>query len=289
MNKGTLLVIDCNNLAHRARHVIGELAFKGESTGVIFGFLKQLFHITKEIRPTHFVFAWDSRQSFRKQIYKEYKANRITAPEDKEALEDAFRQFELLKKQILPSLGFTNIYEFHGYEADDIVASAVKQARGNFQQIIIVSSDSDLLQCLSPSVSIYTPTSKSFYTQKDFETDKDISVSQWASVKAIAGCSSDNVPGIKGVGEKTAILYLNGLLSDQSKKYKEIVSWKYTEDGNISEEYRRNMRLVRLPFKNIPELKIEKHTFDLQGFKKMCRQYGFKSWETDTDWEAYFE
>src|SRR6056297_1671760 len=259
-----LLVIDCNYLAHRARFTTGPLSYKGQPTGVIFGFLNQLFSIGKEVMPENIIFTWDSRKSKRRRILPEYKMNRKQNDEgpDQEML-DAFHQFALLRKEILPGLGFKNNWMQPGYEADDLIAVCCSPERS----AVIASSDHDLLQLLSKQTCIYNLGRKEYYTKDKFVNEYGIKPKQWIEVKKIAGCSGDNVPGVPGVGEKTAIKYLRGELNPDTKTYQKI------EQGRKIIE--RNEDLVSLPFPGTKGRLILPNVFDVGSLKSVCRQFGF--------------
>jgi len=274
-----LLVIDCNYLAHRARFTTGPLSYKGQPTGVIFGFLNQLFSIGKEVMPENIIFTWDSRKSKRRRILPEYKMNRKQNDEgpDQEML-DAFHQFALLRKEILPGLGFKNNWMQPGYEADDLIAVCCSPERS----AVIASSDDDLLQLLSKQTCIYNLGRKEYYTKDKFVNEYGIKPKQWIEVKKIAGCSGDNVPGVPGVGEKTAIKYLRGELNPDTKTYQKI------EQGRKIIE--RNEDLVSLPFPGTKGRLILPNVFDVGSLKSVCRQFGFTKMTNNLDdWKVVFE
>ena len=275
-----LLIIDCNYLCHRARFSTGPLSYKGQATGVIFGFLNQLFTIGKETIPKNIIFTWDSRQSKRKRILPEYKGNRKKQDDDSEEdLEATFRQFHMLRKELLPNLGFKNNWRQVGYEADDLIAE-ICFTRPE-EQIVIASSDNDLLQLLTKQVSIYNLGRKAFYTEQKFIEEYGIKPSQWVEVKKIAGCSSDNVPGIPGVGEKTAIKYLKGELKSNTKTFQKI-----QQGANV---IIRNDKLVKLPFQGTKIDDIKDQSFATQELKWICKHFGFtKMINKLDDWEVLF-
>ena len=128
---------------------------------------------------------------------------------EKEEWEIAFDQFKQLRKRILPRIGFNNNHLQTGYEADDLIAKYVKD---NAEELVIASADNDLLQLLYFADFLNLSKNK-LITSKSFFSEYGILPAQWGMVKQIAGCSSDNVKGIQGVGEITAIKYLKGELS----------------------------------------------------------------------------
>ncbi len=211
-----IIILDANNICHIAKHTIKDLSYKGEDVGIIFGFLRQIFYLSNKFKTDKFIFAWDSGKSFRKSIYPEYKAKRKErlegAPIDEKR---AFKQFFIIRKEVLPAIGFKNNFILTGYEADDIIGSIIKN--NSSIEFLIVSTDSDLYQLLSSHVRIYNSRKKEIYTSLDFFKEWEILPHRWIEIKAISGCNSDGIEGIKGVGEKTACKYLKGGLNKKSK------------------------------------------------------------------------
>jgi DNA polymerase-1 len=264
------LLIDSNFLCHQAKHSMGDLDFESQKTGIIFGFLRQLLKLSQLYPKSDFIFCWDSKTSLRKKIYPEYKANRKKekSDEEKEADSIAYAQFELIKTYVLPEIGYRNIFEYEGFESDDIFARIIYTTSDDF---VIVTSDEDIYQLLFDSVKIYNPGKKKEYTLWDFQNEYGISPEFWFDVKAIAGCVSDNVKGIAGVGAKTAIKYLTNQLDVLSTKFQAIES----EEGQVL--IKRNYRLVRLPYKSTPKSKFGKDGLSLDKFMTVCQRYGFYS------------
>lgn len=255
----------------------GPLHYKGQPTGVIFGFLNQLFTIAQQTRPDQIVFAWDSRKSKRRLRYPFYKVrNKDRNDED---LQAAFAQFIKLRTSILPKLGFLNNVLSTGYEADDIIA---KVAEDNTRvHITIVSSDADLYQLLNRTTEIYNPNKKSVYTDKDFQQEYGIQPKQWAEVKSIAGCATDKVPGVYGVAETTAVNFLKGNLKKNSLKRKMI-----QENSSIIE---RNRWLVTLPLPGTPPVTLKQNKFNVAELQKLCKELNFKSYRLRVDdWGIFF-
>lgn len=279
-----ILIIDSSSLAHRVKHSLKNLSHEATYTGIIYGFFNSLLHIMKKTETNKLVFTFDSASYFRKNIYSGYKIKN----NDKELSEDekllnqrCYDQINLLYEEIIPTLGFNNIYKQDGLEADDIIASiAIMNKNAN---LIIVSNDEDLYQLLD-----YADMYKSkhgIYTKDDFIKDHNIEPSEWWKVKAIAGCKSDKVPGVEGVAEKTAIKYLNNELKFDSKAYKEI---KKQQDM-----IKRNKKLVKLPFAGTKKIKlVPQNRMYLSNFISICQKYNLKSYlqsEKLAVWTAYLE
>ena len=277
------LVIDCNSICHMAKHSMGGLSYESQKVGVIFGFLRQLLKLSKLYNTNKFIFCWDSQTSLRKNIFPEYKNNRHKdkTPEDIEFDTLIYGQFNMLKKEIIPQMGFKNNFEFEGFEADDVIAEVVMSHPN--RKFVIASTDSDLFQLLFHNeVTLYQLMSKKEITYNDIEQLYGVTPDTWAKVKAISGCVTDNVPGITGVGEKTAIKYLNNQLKHTTKAYQAI--------KNGQEIIDRNINLVLLPFQGTPETKLQKDTPNFPQFIQVCRQYGFESFLRNDEignWEKY--
>lgn len=283
LNSQVSLLLDCNGICHALHHTMGDLSHNGQETGIIFGFLLQLFSLQKRFHPHRWVFAWDSRESLRRKIDPEYKANRKVSqndPGEKLRWENTFAQFDCLREKILPMLGFARgVLYLSGYEADDLIAGAVELMDG---KKIIISQDHDLYQLLQPNCSIYNTKMRAMFTEQDFWNRYGVASEQWVDVKAIAGCPGDNVKGIPRVGEGTAIKYLRGELSKSSKTYDAIV-------GNWSQVV-LNRQLVRLPFMGCQSILREQYEslskngalrMSEEGFQTVCKQYGFDSFLVD--------
>ena len=266
------LLIDSNAICYQAKFSMKDMDFESQATGVIFGFLRQLLKLSQLYPKSDFIFCWDSQSSLREKIYPLYKANRkkVKTEEEKEVDSIAYAQFDLIKEKILPEIGYRNIFEYDGYESDDIFAQIVYNYYDD-HEIVIATADEDIYQLLFDNVWIYNVSKKKEYDEVSFNMEYGIFPEDWVDVKAMAGCTSDNVKGIVGVGEKTAIKYLNRGLSKDSKLYEKIVSDKGKEI------IRRNLKLVRLPYKGTPKPKFTKDQLSLDKFMTICQRYGFQS------------
>jgi DNA polymerase-1 len=199
----TLALIDGNSIAYRAFYALPEdLATKsGQVTNAVFGFTRMLIRLMKDHHPEGVAVAWDvSRQTFRTESYPEYKANRDKAP-------DHFRSQLPLIDEVLDSLHITQLRQ-EGYEADDIIASLARQAVTDGWDVLIVTGDRDAFQLVGDDVKVlYTRRGISDTVLADdawIEDKYGISPSQYVEYAALRGDNSDNLPGVPGVGEKTA-------------------------------------------------------------------------------------
>jgi len=271
------IILDCNYLCHRAKHTTGDLSFGGSATGVIYGFLKSLSGFQDLFRTSNFVFCWDSKTSKRKEIYPEYKANRDKKEYTDEEIEfdRAFRkQMKKLRTTYLPMIGFRNVFVQRGYESDDVIASICEHLDER-EEAIIITSDKDLYQCICSNVSFYNPQTNKHLTLQGFKKQYGIHPHEWATMKSIAGCTTDNIKGIKGVGEKIAIKYLKGGLSE-GKKYFDIVDSLYHPNGKIT-LFDENWVLVKLPFAGTKQFKLRRDKLSEAGWKRVVELLGMKS------------
>ncbi|MFZ0013903.1 MAG: DNA polymerase I, partial [Acidimicrobiia bacterium] len=199
----TLALIDGNSIAYRAFYALPEdLATKsGQVTNAVFGFTRMLIRLIKDFHPEGVAVAWDvSRQTFRTESYPEYKANRDKAP-------DHFRSQLPLIDEVLDSLHIVQLRR-EGYEADDIIASLTRQATDDGWDVLIVTGDRDAFQLVGGPVKVlYTRRgiSDTVLADETWITEKyGVTPAQYVEYAALRGDNSDNLPGVPGVGEKTA-------------------------------------------------------------------------------------
>ena len=204
-------LIDGSGYIFRAYYALPPLTRKSDGlpTGAVSGFCSMLFKLLEDSKsnqnlqkPTHFAVIFDSaRKTFRNEIYSDYKANRAEAPDD------LAPQFDYIRKSVLafnlPSLELIN------YEADDLIATYVEMILKEGAKVTIVSSDKDLMQLYKKNVRIYDPMKNKFISEEDIKNKFGVVASKVIDVQALAGDSSDNVPGVPGIGVKTAAELIN--------------------------------------------------------------------------------
>lgn len=271
--KKTWLVLDSHFLCHRAFHTDKHLSWGGRPTGVTFGFLKSITSLKDEVHTDRVAFCFEHPLLFRRGIYPNYKKRRNAVQrtdEEKVLYQGLITQISELQKKYLPKIGFKNIFSIRGMESDDIMAK-IAQDLPDDEEAILVTSDLDLLQCLKPNVSIYSPQKKRILTQEWFEREYKIRPSQWALVKAIAGCNSDEVRGIEGVGEITALRYLRGELSTSSNAYQSIKS------APSRAIVRLNRKLVQLPYDGCPPVHLQEDNVTREAWLEVCKSLGMRS------------
>lgn len=265
------IILDCHSVGWTSAYAMTGLQHEGQDTNVIFGFFKTLLDADRFIEtPATVIFCWDSHQSRRKMLFPGYKAGRqekVYDAKDEAIRKSTMQQIFLIRDEIVPQLGFNNSFLKTGFEADDIVACVANMEL--FDEQLIISTDNDLLQLLSDKTSIYSPKTSAYTTKQSFTDKYEIPPSKWAAVKAMAGCSSDDVPGISGVGEKGAIDFILNRLPI-GKKLEKI------EKGLRTPEYLRDRRLVTLPYAPL-EFDIVQDNIRARAFFDMCKQYNLLS------------
>ncbi len=279
-----MIGIDSSSLAHRVKHTLKGIGTEFYDTGVMFGFMMKMYQLAKKFNTNRFFFAFDSDRNkyYRKKIYPDYKVKpqKEITEEDLILNKTCYKQLNILGKEILPAIGFKNIFRKKGYEADDIIANIVLN-HSDKHKFLIHSNDEDLYQLLNHA-DIFKANNK-LYTKKDFIEEYDIEPEYWADVKSIAGCSSDRIPGVFGIGEKKAISYL------QDKCTPKIKSKIQNEEKNI----KMYKQLTELPMKDMKPIKLKyDEVLDLGGFIDVCTRYNFNSFMDNgrlEDWTVVFE
>jgi len=273
----TWLILDTDYLCHRARWSMKDLSWKGAATGVVYGVLQSVLHLQERFQTDKIAFCFDSHVSKRREIYPAYKANhknRQPMTEEEEAFEKEYRrQVVKLRKEYLPEIGFRNVFWQSGYESDDLMAAICQNYYSHYRAdpMIIITADQDLFQWIRGNVNIYNPQKRELWTLQTFYKRYGIKPQSWVSVKCLAGCPSDNIKGVRGIGEKTAILYMSGRLSENTKAYKRIRSWIQTKEA------RTTALIVELPFPGTIIPKLQKNEISTEGWDSVCRKLGFKS------------
>lgn len=265
------LIIDSNYICYRAAFAMVGLSHRDQATGVIFGFFQELLRLATRFDTNKFIFCFDSKTSIRKKAYPGYKKRgEDKSPEIGKALRVGFPQFDILRETALSEFGFKNIFMQEGLEADDLIADIVMRKYAWKDKPIVVSSDEDLYQLLA-YCDMYKVQTKQLYTQNDLWEEYCVTPIKWPFVKALAGCTSDTVGGIEGIGPHTAIKYLNGYLKN-GKKYEAIMQYK-------DEIMKRNLPLVRLPHKLTVPVKLAAvpEIFPYGKFVELCNRYDFMS------------
>ena len=256
-----LYLIDGSGFIFRAYHAIRPLNRPdGTPVNAVSGFCNMLFKLLRDLddakRPSHLAVIFDAgRKTFRNDIYPEYKAHRPPAPDD------LIPQFKIIREAVeafnLPSI------QLEGYEADDIIATYAKRAEAQGDRVTIVSSDKDLMQLVSDKIDMFDSMKNRFIGAEEVAEKFGLGPDKVIEIQALAGDSSDNVPGVPGIGVKTAALLLEeyGDLDTLLERASEIKQNKRRENLiEFADLARVSRELVTLA-QDVPDLP------ELDGFK----------------------
>ncbi|MCP2280603.1 DNA polymerase I [Nocardia amikacinitolerans] len=240
-DRPTLLLLDGHSLAYRAFFALPAENFKtvtGQTTNAVYGFTAMLINLLRDEKPTHVAAAFDvSRKTFRTEAYPEYKANRSQTP-------DEFRGQVELTKDVLGALGIP-VMAIDGFEADDVIATITTQARAEGFRVLIVTGDRDSIQLVDDEVTVLYPrkgvSDLTRFTPDEVMAKYGLTPNQYPDYAALRGDPSDNLPGIPGVGEKTAAKWIReyGDLATLVEKVDQV-------KGKVGDALRANLSSVVL-------------------------------------------
>jgi DNA polymerase-1 len=243
MTSQTLYLLDISSYIYRAFHAIpGLVNSQGLPTNAAFGVTSMLLKVLRERQPQYLALAFDSKApTFRHRDYPEYKAHRPPMPDD------LARQLPYIQK-IIQGLNLPRL-EMAGFEADDLIATLVRRARAQGLKVEIVSGDKDLLPLVQAGVVMWDPMKNLRFDPEAIEEKYGVSPVELVEVKALAGDPSDNIPGVPGIGEKTALKLitrfhtLDNLLGHLGEIKEKGLRAKLTEHADLA---RLSRRLVLL-------------------------------------------
>lgn len=277
-----ILILDSNSLMNRAFYAIPALSNnEGVYTNAIYGFTNMLFKLQSEIKPEFIVAAFDkSAPTFRHREFTEYKAGRKKMPNELGG------QFPLIK-EILTNLG-VDIYEQDGFEADDVIGTIAKKAAEKGIEVYIVTGDKDAFQLADDNINvIFTKkgvTETIVYNKESFQNEFGVSPIQFIDVKALMGDKSDNIPGVPGVGEKTAFKLIQsfGSLEEVLNNIDKVSGNKLKENLNeYKEQAVFSKRLATIVTDAPVELSLENNENfnkgDMVELKKILLKLGLKT------------
>lgn len=282
----TWVLIDVSFLAYRALYSVGHMEHGDIPTGVAFGFFHQLHSVCTDpkVRSNKVMLFFDSKKSFRSDVYPDYKKKRRDdrTVEEKERIHAMWKQMKVLRRDVLPAIGIRCRGQ-RGLESDDLLAHASSLLKKKGERGVLITSDGDLYQCIHSACHWYDPQRRTYYNPQTFKVKKGIDPARWGDVKALGGCSSDNVAGIPGVGERTAIKYLLGELPMRYQAAQKIAS----ENGRKIEK--RNRELVVLPHHKTKPFDLEAPAYDVDAFFAICEEYGLRTFlERRKRWKSFF-
>ena len=259
-----LLLLDGHSLAYRAFFALPVDNFStstGQPTNAVYGFTSMLINTLRDEKPTHIAVAFDvSRQTFRTEIFPEYKATRSASPVEFKGQVDLLRE-------VLAAMGITALSR-EGYEADDIIATLATQARDQDFDVYILTGDRDTFQLVDDHTTVLYPrkgvSDLARMNPAAIEEKYGLTPGQYPDFAALRGDPSDNLPGIPGVGEKTATKWIQefGSLGDLIDRADEV-------SGKVGESLRANVAQVLLNrdltqlIKDVP-LGVDIHSFDIK-------------------------
>ena len=277
-----LVIIDGKSVFYRGYYAMGNLSLKdGTPTGGVYGFASLAFEVIRKLKPDYVVVAWDKKGTStakRSAIYPEYKAGRKKAPDD------FYEQIPLLK-DFLKTLGWP-LFETDGYEADDILGTLAVQANKLGVEANLITSDLDMLQLIDENTKVFAM-KRGFsdieeFDLEYFENKYGLKQSQFLDLKALQGDSSDNIPGVPGIGPKTATQLLQEFFTLEGiyENFENIKpAWrKKLEDGKDLAFMSKKIAEI---FLDAPvELNFEDadiHNFNYEEVLKMLRKLEFNS------------
>ena len=198
----TLLLIDGNAIMHRSYHALPPFkSSKGIPTNIIYGFFGMLIKAIADFKPSHIVVCFDTpKPTFRNELFKQYQAQRP------HMLDDFKVQIPILQKALI--IGGIKILQKDGYEADDVIGTLAKKGAKENMKVLILTGDRDIMQLVDKNIFVITPllgmTNIKLYGEEEVKSKMLVSPSEIPELKALMGDPSDNYPGAKGIGPKTA-------------------------------------------------------------------------------------
>jgi len=252
--KPLLLLFDGHALIHRAFHALPALTTReGKPTGAIYGFASMLLKTLEEFKPSHWAIAFDTAApTFRHIQFQDYKAHRPKAPDE------LISQFAVVR-QLVQALGIL-AFDVEGYEADDILGTLSQQASAQGIDSIIVTGDTDTLQLVSSSVEVLLPRPRrpfsdtQLYDEEAVQQRYSLGPRQIADLKGLKGDSSDNIPGVPGIGEKIAVNLIRqfGSLEGIYQQIDEVTPLRIQEILRSNEEIARQSKELATIVTDVP-------------------------------------
>ena len=276
-----LIVIDGNSLANRAFYAIPILSnSKGVITNAVYGFTNMLMRILKQEQPDYLAVAFDvSRKVFRHEKYADYKAQRKGMPEELRG------QMDLIK-DVLRAMNIA-IYEKEGYEGDDVIGSMVRWAEGQGIHSVIITGDKDSLQLISEKTSVFLTkkgiTELAKYDTEALKEEYNLVPDQIRDLKGLMGDASDNIPGVPGVGEKTALKLLHqyGTVEELYQHLDDFNGKKLGDKLRENEEQAFMSKELATIFCEVPldftEEALVRHPFDVPQLTALYKELELRS------------
>ena len=262
-------LVDVSGFIYRAFYGLPSLIYKGQEVGALYGFCSAMQKIVAMFPNSMFIAAIDcGKKTFRNEIYSEYKATRKAMPDE------LVNQIPLIK-EACDKFGFFKV-EKPGFEADDIIATYAKKI--NEQNVNIISSDKDLMQLMNDRITIYDPMKRKYITKEDVIKKFGVTPDKVLDVLSLMGDASDNVPGVPGIGSKTASALINeyGSLDNLIANINSLPKSK--RNNILQAEIDKavlSRKLIRL--RDDLDLEYEFKVSEPKGLNEFLLSYGFKS------------
>jgi len=277
-----LILIDGNAIVHRSFHALPPLTNrKGEMTNAVYGFSSVLIKVINELKPDYVAAAFDlAAPTFRHIEYDQYKAKRVKAPDE------LYAQIPRTK-EVLNVFGIP-VFEKEGFEADDIIGTIAKKYTNKEIDILIITGDLDTLQLIDDNIRVYTMkrglNDTIIYGEKEVEARYGLKVSQMIDYKALRGDPSDNIPGVKGIGEITATSLLKEFktLENLYKNVEKVKSKNILEKLKKDKQmafFSKSLATIRLnvPIKiDLKQLDWQNH-FNMEKVRELFGELGFQT------------
>ena len=288
MESEKLIIIDGSSYIFRAYYAIQRLSTsKGFPTNAIYGFIQMLMKVLEVEKPTKLLIAFDTgKPTFRKEMYPEYKANRAAPPDDLKV------QFEPIQHAV-DCFGINRLHA-DGFEADDVIATVARKAAKEGYQVEIITGDKDLMQLVEDKITLYDTMKEKRYNREGVKEKMAVLPDQVVDLLALMGDSSDNIPGVTGIGEKTAadLIQKFGSLDEIYKRLEEIPQPKRRETlqkekdtaylsqklATVRDDLPLSFSWADLNYKG-PRLEELKKLFEKYEFQNLIKRFDFKSEE----------
>lgn len=283
LKKEIFLLVDGSAIVHRAYHAMPPLnRADGTPTGAVQGFFSMILKIIQELKPAHIAIAFDRpAPNFRKELFKQYQENRPAMDSDLSP------QFGIIQR--LLTVGKIATYSVDGLEADDVIGTISEKAKETGHLVYILTGDRDMLQLVNGKTKVLAPfkgiSEMTLYDEKKVMEKYGVTPSQFVEMKALMGDSSDNYPGVSGIGPKTAtaLVQTYGSIANIYKKIDEIKE-KNPKLGEKLEAGRDNAFLAHQLATILTNadfaynfLDCSMAKLDIAGLKKAMEEYDFKT------------
>lgn len=301
--KEVVLLVDSHALLHRAYHAMANMmSAEGKPSGALFGFVKMIHTAANSLSPEHVICCYDlPKPTFRHLAFAEYKGTRAKS-------DDALRDQILESKNFAEAMGIP-IYELEGFEADDLLGTLSHKIDKEKYEVIIFSGDMDVMQLIEDGVKVFAQrkgTDVEMYGEEEVVKRYGITPKQIPDYKGLAGDSSDNIPGVSGIGEKTAVkliaefdnleaLYdvVNSEKDEDKERLESVISKRIIEKLKAEHDeaiFSKTLATIRkdAPI-DIKEFKTFGSDIDSEKYKRLCDEYDLRSLKSYFDKKSEVE